>query len=345
MTDRPHILLFNPDQWYGGVMGAHGDPGAQTPRFDQSISEDAVFVRYAFCQNTVCTPSRCSFMTGLYPHTLGHRTMFHLLQPHERCMLDDLRDGGYRVWWGGKNDLLAGQEGWERSVDVHFQLEHYNGPNTHGAMEHRGERGGARWYGFNFGKIEVPEGEELCDFDWNMVRGAIDEILNGPKDQSLCLYLPISFPHPPYACEDPWFSAIDRDALPDPAGEPLDWQRKSAMLRMIRENQGLDPEDSQWWRELRATYYAMIARLDHQWGMIVDALQQAGIYDDTAMFCFSDHGDFTGDYGVVEKAQNTFEDRITRVPLVVKPPKSAGVVPGVKDTLAELVDVSATVYE
>ena len=42
--------------------------------------------------------------------------------------------------------------------------------------------------------------------------------------------------------------------------------------------------------------------------MLIQALQGAGIYEDTALFFFADHGDFTGDYGLVEKTQNTFED-------------------------------------
>ena len=66
--------------------------------------------------------------------------------------------------------------------------------------------------------------------------------------------------------------------------------------------------------ELRATYYGMCARVDAQFGKVVDALKDSGIYDDSAIFFFSDHGDFTGDYGLVEKTQNTFEDCLTRVP-------------------------------
>jgi len=34
----------------------------------------------------------------------------------------------------------------------------------------------------------------------------------------------------------------------------------------------------------------------------------------------SDHGDFTGDYRLVEKTQNIFEDCLTRVPLIIKLP-------------------------
>ena len=49
----------------------------------------------------------------------------------------------------------------------------------------------------------------------------------------------------------------------------------------------------------------MCARVDAQYGKILSALKEKGIYDDTAVFTFSDHGDFTGDYGLVEKTQNS----------------------------------------
>lgn len=37
---------------------------------------------------------------------------------------------------------------------------------------------------------------------------------------------------------------------------------------------------------------------------------------------FSDHGDFTGDYDLVDKTQNTFEDALVPVPFLLKPPRS-----------------------
>ena len=78
----------------------------------------------------------------------------------------------------------------------------------------------------------------------------------------------------------------------------------------------------------------MCARVDTQFGMVVNALKgKGGIYDDSAIFFFSDHGDFTGDYGLVEKTQNTFEDCLTRVPLIVKPPAKLPIEPGIRDQL------------
>ncbi len=89
----------------------------------------------------------------------------------------------------------------------------------------------------------------------------------------------------------------------------------------------------------------MCSRLDEQFRRIVEALKARGIYDDSAIFLFSDHGDYTGDYGIVEKTQNTFEDCLSKVPFIIKPPADADVKPGVRDTLVELVDFSATVYD
>lgn len=89
----------------------------------------------------------------------------------------------------------------------------------------------------------------------------------------------------------------------------------------------------------------MCARVDHQFGLVCDALRQAGMWDDTTFFVFSDHGDFTGDYGLVEKTQNTFEDCLARVPFLVKPPRGVEVQPRVSGALVELVDFAATVYD
>jgi arylsulfatase A-like enzyme len=155
----------------------------------------------------------------------------------------------------------------------------------------------------------------------------------------------VGYPHPPYGVEEPWYSAIDRAAVPPPAPAPEDWFGKPSLLKGIYENQNLHGLSADDWAELRATYLGMCARLDHQFGLLMDALREAGVYDDTAVFLFSDHGDFTGDYGLVEKTQNTFEDCLSRVPFVVKPPSSAPVKPRVSEAMVELVDFPATVFD
>ncbi|HVX42268.1 MAG TPA: sulfatase-like hydrolase/transferase [Mycobacteriales bacterium] len=349
---RPHIIIFNPDQWRADVMGHHGNPAARTPNLDSWVDSDAVSFRNAFCQNPVCTPSRCSFMSGWYPHVRGHRTMYHMMRPGEPVLLKTLKDNGYYVWWGGKNDLVPGQGGFDDYCDLKYDTGDSVRPMfaSDRSSEWRGEPGSDTFYSFLVGRLDAPEGEPYYDKDWANVLGAVAQIrewgkraAQGEEPPPLCIYLPITYPHPPYAVEDPWFGSIDRNALPERI--PADPTGKPSILNGIRERQRLQGWSEERWDELRATYYGMCARVDHQFGLVVEALKEAGLYDDSAMFFFSDHGDFTGDYGLVEKTQNTFEDCLTNVPFLIKPPAGIPVRPRVSEALVELVDFSATVEE
>jgi arylsulfatase A-like enzyme len=349
---RPHILIFNPDQWRGDVLGHLGNPAAVTPTLDQLVAHEAVSFANAFCQNPVCTPSRCSFMTGWYPHVRGHRTMFHMLQPDEPVLLKRLKDAGYFVWWGGKNDLVPGQNGYAAYCDIKnpwpLPQDHPIAANLHSQQAWRGRREDDAFYSFYAGIIEKPAGfppEEnfVYDGDWHQVLSAVEFIRSYRGEQPLCIYLPLGYPHPPYGVEDPWYSLIDRSKVPPRLPTPADWRGKPSMLEGVYRRQRLQHLDEAFWNELRATYYGMCARVDHQLGLVLNALKARQLYDNTALFFFADHGDYTGDYGLVEKTQNTFEDCLTHVPFIIKPPAGAPVRPRASRALVELVDFPATV--
>ena len=362
MKRPPHLVIFNPDQWRGDVLGHLGNPAAVTPVLDGLVEREAVSFRNTFCQFPMCVPSRCSFMTGWYPHVRGHRTFHHLLRPQhgEPNLLSLLKENGYFVWWGGKNHFLPTKhdmsdycsvrhtpseeecQSWGHELRPHLQEGHTPHPSW---TEWRGDPGSDTYYGFYAGRIEKARDDIYCDGDWATVLSAIDFIRNYDGEQPLCLFLALLYPHPPYGVEEPWFSTIDRNKLPARAPTPAFWAGKPSILKGIWERQNLQTWTDERWSELRATYYGMCARLDHQLGLVVEALRESGLYDDTALFFMSDHGDFTGDYGLVEKTQNTFEDCLVRVPFVVKPPRDVQVQPRVTGALVELIDFPATVYE
>ena len=63
-----------------------------------------------FYNTTRCCPTRASLLTGLYPHTHGHRSIWHLLQPGERNLFQDL-----------KQAELLDRQGWRdfAAIDPH----------------------------------------------------------------------------------------------------------------------------------------------------------------------------------------------------------------------------------
>ena len=336
---KPHILIFNPDEFRGDVVG---QPGI-TPNFDALYQKDGVSFRNAFCQNPVCTPSRCSFMSGWYPHVNGHRTMYHMMREHEPVLLKTLKEEGYFVWWGGKNDLIPGQSSDEAYCDIRHKAAKKLRPNLHSEQGWRGPKDGDNYYSFFAGKLDKGDEPVYYDRDWDNVLGAVDFIRSAPKDKPVCIYLPLEYPHPPYGVEEPWYSIPDRKTIPKRIPAPESWEGKPSILKGIYEASNLKNWPEEKWTELRAAYYGMCARIDYQFGLLIQALKETGMYNDTAVFVFSDHGDFAGDYGLVEKAQNTFQDALVRVPFIVKPPAWIPVKPGVRDAMVELIDFPATV--
>lgn len=263
-----------------------------------------------------------------------------MLRQGEPDLLSRLKNEGYFVWWGGKNDLVPAQHGFEKYCDVKYT------PSRDMAPRDDEMRRNPPGKSFFYGKLETDVPEGACrDSDWANVLGAVDQISNLPADRPFCLYLPLMYPHPPFAVEEPFFSMIDRDKVPHRIPTPENWSGKASMLKGIYEETGMQEWTEEQWRELRAVHYGMCSRIDHQFGLIVDALTKAGKYDDAAIFFFSDHGMYAGDYGLVDINQNTFEDSLTRVPFIVKPPAGIRIDPGVNEALVELTDFVATVED
>ncbi len=97
---RPNILIFMPDQQRADCVGCFGNEHIHTPNID-ALAARGVRFDNAWVNHPVCSPSRVNLMTGWYPHTRGHRTLTHLVQPHEPNMLKYLKDAGYHVAWAG----------------------------------------------------------------------------------------------------------------------------------------------------------------------------------------------------------------------------------------------------
>ena len=70
---KPNYILFFPDEMRATSVSCYGNPTVRMPAFDRLASEGTLF-EHCIVQNPVCSPSRCSLMTGWYVHTAGHRS-------------------------------------------------------------------------------------------------------------------------------------------------------------------------------------------------------------------------------------------------------------------------------
>ncbi len=273
--------------------------------------------------------------------------MSYMLHSEETSLLKELKEAGYYVWMNSRNDFLPAQV--KGIFNEHATETFYGGevPSAPGFENPhiRGTLGGENFYSFYNGRLKLDEKEQNYTADDEDIDAAIYRIKNRPKDQPLCIFLGLMYPHPPYQVEEPYFSLIDRKKLKKRIPQPADLISKASILNGIKEKQNLKFWSEEKWDELRSTYLGMCMKVDAQFGKLCKALKDEGIYDDTAIFVLSDHGDYTGDYGIVEKAQNTFEDCLVNVPLLIKPQKEVKADPGISNSMVELIDFYATVLD
>ena len=82
MPSRPNILWYCTDQQRFDTIAALGNKHIRTPNLDRFVAESATFT-HAFCQSPICTPSRASFLTGMYPSAVGvNGNGFHRFPRH-----------------------------------------------------------------------------------------------------------------------------------------------------------------------------------------------------------------------------------------------------------------------
>ena len=116
---------------------------------------------------------------------------------------------------------------------------------------------------------------------------------------------------------------------------------KPGFMEALRAVYGWDDLSVEDLAEIAATYYGMTSRVDWQLGRVVDAVDRAGDLDNTVFVVFTDHGEYLGDFGLVEKWPSGLDPCLTRNPLVIAGP---GVTEGgVADAMVELVDLLPTI--
>lgn len=326
-----NYVLFFPDEMRAESVSCYGHPVVKMPNYDRLAAQG---VRFEQChvQHPVCSPSRCSLMTGWYPHNAGHRTLWHLLRPGEPSLFEYLHRAGYQVQWFGKNDLYS-------TASL--------GQWVDGCSCQAGAHAGAPLYRYGekgyFSFLRQPFAGSIDETgDMKNVKRAMD-FLHAWRagDKPFMLYLPLSMPHPVYSAPEPYHSMYRPESLP-PLRPPVT-DGKPDFHALIRAYRGLNELSDADLRKIQAVYLGMNSCIDTMLGRLLDTLNETGRAQDTTVIVCSDHGDWAGDYGLVEKWPSALDDTMTRVPLIVRTPgNQAGHV--VKEPV-EMFDIMPTILE
>ena len=322
---RPNLILFMPDELRADALGCYGNPLSRTPNFDQLAQTGTRFVN-CHVQFPVCGASRCSMLTGWPTSVRGHRSLYDFLKPDEPNLFRYLRQAGYDVFLFGKNDVLAPGS----FADSVTKWRNPNNPAEQFAAISQAQRPNTM--------LLPPSGERRGNGDYAALQLAIRVLERRETERPFCICLALFEPHPPYTISADFYDlyrAADAGPLAPP-GLP----RRPRFHAALREYGGLDHATAEQFRKVRAVYLGQVAYADWLLGELLEALQRTQHDRDTALLVCSDHGDYAGDYGLVEKWPSGLEDCLTHVPLIGRVP--GGVAGHVSPELVELYDVMAT---
>src|SRR5213078_2077328 len=98
---KPNLVLFLPDQQRADTIACYGGAKVHAPNLNKLASESVVFER-AYVTHPVCTPSRSSLMTGMWPHINGCTRNSVPLDRRFRVFPELMEDRDYRAAYIGK---------------------------------------------------------------------------------------------------------------------------------------------------------------------------------------------------------------------------------------------------
>ncbi|MDH3711122.1 MAG: sulfatase-like hydrolase/transferase [Cyclobacteriaceae bacterium] len=161
------------------------------------------------------------------------------------------------------------------------------------------------------------------------------------EDQPFFMYLAFNAPHDPRQAPRSFLDLYPLDSVPLPENWLPEYPYKDSIgnTPLLRDEALAPyPRTPLAIKTHIREYYAIISHLDHQIGLILEALEAHGLAEDTYIFFTGDHGLSVGRHGLLGK-QNLYDHSI-RVPLVMTGP---GIPAGKKvDAAVYLQDIMAT---
>ncbi len=257
-SSKPNIVVILVDDLGYGDLSSYGATDLKSPNIDKLMASGMRLDRfYANCP--VCSPTRAALLTGRYPDLVGVPGVIRTyikdnwghLSPHATLLSKMLKPAGYHTGIVGK---------W------HLGLNSPNTPN---------ERGFDHFHGFL--------GDMMDDYyhhrrdNINFMRQNATEIDPEGHATDLFTQWATDYITERASTKQPFFLYLAYNAPHTPIQPPADWLEK-----VKQRESGISDK--------RAKLVALIEHLDAGIGKVIDAIDNAGIEDNTLVIFTSDNG-------------------------------------------------------
>ena len=301
--------LMPPEQafiWGQGVK-------VNTPNIDWIAKDGAICDRF-YATSPVCTPSRASLITGLYPQNTGAITNNKPLNDDMVTFAEVLRHREYATGYIGKWHLDgAAKPGWKPARNFGFTDNRYMFNRGHWKKLGVGPKG-PRVAAVKNGKPSYSlEGADEKSFTTDFLADRMIDFIREHKDEPFCLMTAIPDPHGPNTVRPPYDTMFDAKKFQQPRSALTKGKALPSFASVMKDRFSA--------RQM-ALYFGMVKCIDDNIGKILDALREMHLIDHTLIVFTSDHGDMCGEHGRHNKGIPC--EGSARIPFVIRAP---GIIP------------------
>ena len=356
-TERPNVVFFAFDD-LRPLISAYGDKEVVTPNLDKLAVAGVQFNR-SYVAYPLCKPSRATMLNGLRFDNApvnGKWPNHAQLIGKQKTWPRVLRDAGYwtasrgKVYHGnvpgvdrGAWDIPGGRKSdWNDEILAAIVDQGGRPDQLEGYLKSGNGAGALVWVSVD-GPDNILNDGQVCDDVISYIREQRD------SDKPFAIACGFSRPHMPWVAPKKYFDLYPEDAselayIPEGAEKVVDPEEVTKKNNNALWNEGVDDAAA---KRLIRGYMACVSYVDAQMGKVIQVLKEEGLYENTIIVAWGDHGYHLTDHGLWRK--NTAYNVSLRAPLIIKAPgiqggKSVDQVVGNVDlypTLMELTGVSA----
>jgi len=308
-TDKkPNLLIIHTDEHNFRTLGCYREtlsdeqafmwgPNTivETPNIDK-IAHEGVLCASWYASSPVCTPSRASMISGMYPVATGSFSNDLPLKDDVVSFAQILSENGYSTSYVGKWHLDGdAKPGFAPKRKFGFEDNRYmfNRGHWKALVEENNEmRVNQKISDKGWAEFDVNEVDEKS-FTTDFLVDKTLEILERDKDKAFCLMLSIPDPHGPNQVRAPYDTMYLNMKFEDPRTMHPDEKSIPAWLNLDGDGNKADKLNQQ----SMAQYYGMVKCIDDNVGRLLDFLQAEGLDKNTIVLFSSDHGDLMGEHG------------------------------------------------
>ncbi len=327
---RPNLLIVQTDEHNFRTLGCYRKQlsydqahvwgrgvRVETPHIDSLASEGAICTRF-YAASPVCTPSRASLMTGLYPQATGAPSNNLPLRDDVVTFAEVLRRQGYFTGYVGKWHLDgAAKPGWAPKRQFGFADNRYMFNRGHwkkyvvtesGAKVAAVDQRGRPSYGL--------DGADEDSFSTDFLTSRTLELMQKAGDKPFCIMLSLPDPHGPNTVRAPYDTKYQNFVFKKPASMIATLKKDAVIPGWNQQKGGLLKNINQ---QSMAKYFGMVRCIDDNVGRLLKYLDDAGLKENTIVVFTSDHGDMMCEHCRLNKGLPY--ETSARIPFVVRYPQ------------------------